>query len=151
MAGGQLIWWQTVLNFYKEKRHLCHSFRNMNTDPRLDWKGRQEGWRSLPTDPAGYRDARASLAARTLLSPSAEPWARGLLRAAGGGTHKVTAASSVQAPRSGDQVAGHKETKRHVVSWAVTPSPAAYAEPETLAGPSGLKHKDAGDRRPAIG
>lgn len=122
----------------------------MNADPGLDWKGWQEGWRSLPTDPAGYRDASASLAARTLLSPSAEPRARGLPRAAGGGTHKVAAASGVQAPSSGDQVPGHKETKHHVVSWAVTPSPVACAEPEALAGPSGLKHKDVGDR-PAIG
>lgn len=25
VAGGQLIWWQTVLNFYKEKQRLCHT------------------------------------------------------------------------------------------------------------------------------
>lgn len=36
VAGGQLIWWQTVLNFYEEKRHfvvfVLHAFRNRNAE-----------------------------------------------------------------------------------------------------------------------
>ena len=72
VAGGHLIWWQTVLNFYKGKRRVCHSFRNMNTDPGLDWEvGRKAGGLCPQTPPGTGTRARLLPGPRGLAAPQA--------------------------------------------------------------------------------